>query len=66
MSEQPLLTFEEAIHFLDTGEIEQATHDRLFDHFCALGEMPYGTMKARDGDPYIWILDRLEQEYPTA
>ena len=24
--------------------------------------MPYGTAKARDGDPYNWISDRLAQE----
>jgi hypothetical protein len=23
------------------------------------GEMPYGVMKARDGDPDVWIADRL-------
>ena len=25
-------------------------------------EMPYGTQKARDGDPYVWIQMRLEEE----
>ena len=31
----------------------------LFEYFCNSGEMPYGTMKARDGDPDEWIADRL-------
>ena len=31
----------------------------LFGYFCNSGEMPYGTMKARDGDPDEWIADRL-------
>ncbi len=36
--------------------------DELYTHFCNNGEMPYGTMKARDGDPTQWIIDRLERE----
>lgn len=32
----------------------------LFDYFADSGEMPYGTMKARDGDPDQWIQDELE------
>ena len=31
----------------------------LFEYFCNSGEMPYGTMKARDGDPDEWIAERL-------
>jgi len=46
----------------------------LFSYYMDSGEMPYGTMKARDGDPEEWILDRLEdmglmetvQEAPTS
>jgi len=37
--------------------------DQLFDHFCATGEMPYGVAKARDGDPYQWIENRLDEIY---
>ena len=32
----------------------------LFDYFADSGEMPYGTMKARDGDPDQWIQNELE------
>lgn len=35
---------------------------RLFDYFCNNGEMPYGTAKARTGDPYQWLGNRLDQE----
>jgi len=38
----------------------------LFDHFCSDGEMPYGTMKGRDGDPYIWIMQRLEDLFEVS
>lgn len=34
----------------------QALYDHYFD------EMPYGVKKARDGDPYEWITDRLDQD----
>lgn len=27
------------------------------------GEMPYGTMKARDGDPYEWTFSRIYDTY---
>lgn len=39
-------------------------YEKLFDWFAFDGpaddRMPYGTAKARDGDPDLWILDRLQ------
>ena len=32
----------------------------LFSYFSDNGDMPYGTQKARDGDPYQWINDELD------
>ena len=47
----------------DSGEIDFAdsrAFEKLYDYFTATtGEMPYGTAKARDGDPVDWIIDRL-------
>jgi hypothetical protein len=34
----------------------------LYEYYCNNGEMPYGTAKARDGDPYEWIADRLDRD----
>ena len=35
-------------------------YEKLFNYFAFdTGEMPYGTAKARDGDPYVWIADKL-------
>ena len=34
--------------------------EELFEYFCRNGEMPYGTAKARTGDPYQWIYDRVD------
>jgi hypothetical protein len=43
--------------FMDTP-----MYERLFDWFAFDGpvRMPYGTAKARDGEPDIWILDYLQ------
>jgi len=34
--------------------------DRLMEFYAS--EMPYGTAKARTGDPYVWITEKLETE----
>lgn len=34
-------------------------YDALFDYYTESGEMPYGTAKARDGDPMEWIEERV-------
>lgn len=39
------------------SELPDRVYDALFDYFQA--EMPYGTAKARTGDPYQWIDERL-------
>jgi hypothetical protein len=31
----------------------------LLSYYMSNGEMPYGVVKARDGDPHEWIMDRL-------
>lgn len=38
-------------------------YDFLFQYYSEDGEMPYGTMKARDGDPYEWITNKLYHEF---
>ena len=34
-------------------------YDALYDYYTESGEMPYGTAKARDGDPMEWIEERV-------
>ena len=41
---------------VDTGT---ELYEDLYGYYVNSGEMPYGTMKARDGDPVEWIADRL-------
>ena len=44
---------------LDQIEYGSEVYDDLFDYYMSSGEMPYGIMKARDGDPDVWIVDRI-------
>ena len=46
----------------DVAEISQELYDALYDYYLHNGEMPYGTAKARTGDPYQWISDRFAQD----
>ena len=45
---------------LDDGDIydNEELYSELYEYF--LEDMPYGTAKARDGDPTQWITERLE------
>ena len=44
---------------LDQIEYGSEVYEDLFRYYMHSGEMPYGVMKARDGDPDVWIADRL-------
>jgi hypothetical protein len=48
---------------MEADEIVEKHFDELFEHFTGNGEMPYGVAKCRDGDPYVWLANRLEEEY---
>ena len=45
---------------LDDGDIydDEKLYEELYEYF--LSDMPYGTQKARDGDPVEWITMRLD------
>ena len=46
---------------LDSFFMETPMYEKLFEWFAFDGpvRMPYGTAKARDGEPDVWILDYL-------
>jgi len=46
-------------HTFDSTPEMDAFYEELFNYFVDTGDMPYGTMKARDGDPYEWIADKI-------
>ena len=58
---------------LDQIEYGSEVYEDLFGYYMNSGEMPYGVMKARDGMPDEWIIDRvydlgvlLDQDYYDA
>lgn len=59
---QILALFPEAVAFLnDTGELRDDLYEALYEHYTGTGEMPYGTAKARDGDPMNWVYAKVEE-----
>lgn len=50
---------EQIVAYLVDNADSDDLDDYLYDHF--FGEMPYGTQKARDGDPKNWIADRMAE-----
>lgn len=44
-------------------ELTDHQFDVLFNYYCDLGELPYCVAKARDGDPYVWVHNKIEAEY---
>ena len=44
---------------LDQMEYGSEVYEDLYDYYANSGEMPYGVMKAREGTPDEWIIDRL-------
>jgi hypothetical protein len=52
----------EAKRFVAGEDLDEDLYDALYDYYCDQGEMPYGTMKARDGDPYEWVTQRFDRD----
>lgn len=46
------------LRIVERQDMTQRQYEALFRVFE--DEMPYGTRKARTGDPYVWILNRLD------
>jgi len=55
----------EVKRFEQGDDLDDDLYDALFDYYANSGEMPYGTMKGRTGDPFEWITQRLDQELGT-
>jgi hypothetical protein len=48
--------------FENGGDLDTDLYHALYDYYSDQGEMPYGTAKGRDGDPYEWVSLRLDAE----
>jgi hypothetical protein len=46
--------------FEASGDMSDDLYHALYDYY--FDDMPYGTKKARDGDPYEWIADRFSRD----
>jgi hypothetical protein len=46
--------------FTETGDMSDDLYDALYDYY--FDDMPYGTKKARTGDPHEWVADRFAQD----
>ena len=55
----------EVAQFEQDGDLDDNLYDALYDYYSDAGEIPYGIAKARTGDPYQWVSDRLDQELGT-
>ena len=55
----------EVKQFRQGADLDSDLYEALFDYYSNTGEMPYGTMKARTGDPFEWVTNRLDQELGT-
>lgn len=52
----------EVKNFVAGEELDNDLYEALFDYYCDMGEMPYGTAKARDGDPFEWVMNRFDRD----
>lgn len=48
--------------FLAGGDMSDNLYSALFDYYCLNNLMPYGTAKARDGDPMEWVCEAFEND----
>ena len=55
----------EVDQFEKGGDLDSDLYYALFDYYSDHGEIPYGIAKGRDGDPFEWVTDRLDQELGT-
>ena len=46
--------------FTETGDMSDDLYDALYDYY--FDDMPYGTKKARTGDPHEWVADRFADD----
>jgi hypothetical protein len=58
-----LSRFKHEVKQFEAGhDLDDDLYDALYDYYVDNGEMPYGVAKARTGDPFEWITQRLVDE----
>ena len=51
----------EVKQFEEGNDLDSDLYDALYDYYSDKGEIPYGIAKARTGDPFTWVSDKLSQ-----
>jgi hypothetical protein len=52
--------------FANGADLTEELYDDLYEYYAfTTAEMPYGTAKARDGDPVEWVTERFESDACT-
>jgi hypothetical protein len=49
----------EVKQFEQGNDLDSDLYEALFDYYSDAGEIPYGIAKARTGDPFSWVSDKL-------
>jgi hypothetical protein len=49
----------EVRRFIEGDFMPENLYDALYDYYLDRGDMPYGTAKGREGDPYQWVSERF-------
>jgi hypothetical protein len=49
----------EVKQFEQGHDLDSDLYEALFDYYSDAGELPYGIAKARTGDPFNWVSDKL-------
>jgi hypothetical protein len=49
----------EVKQFEQGHDLDSDLYEALFDYYSDAGELPYGIAKARTGDPFTWVSDKL-------
>lgn len=61
-----LSRFKHEIKQFESGDdLDTDLYHALFDYYSDRGEIPYGIAKGRDGDPFEWVTQQLDQELGT-
>jgi len=49
--------------FVNGSDLSEELYDDMYEYYAfTINAMPYGTAKARDGDPYEWVTERFESD----
>lgn len=60
-AEQVLKIARDYVSRPDSEDVLNFWIEELFEYFLNTGDMPYGTAKARTGDPSEWIGEQLQR-----